>query len=125
MALKLMVLKLNSPSVVVNRATNGYHRSMFSIARRYMSRHEKLTSFPLQFPFLCSYNNATYKVVLQDKCTGEVRTHGPYHMHWMGSGSQVRMDIRRPVLHSNTHYTGNITVATLAGKIHTSFQFSE
>lgn len=68
-----------------------------------------------QFPYLCPFSDATYCLFVTDNIGREVVTDGPHFMPWIGSSSEVTMELRQGLV-ANTHYRANITVTTMAGQ---------
>lgn len=81
--------------------------------------------FILQFPSLCSHQNGTYLVVIEEEEDGKlVHTEGPVFRHWRDTESLVTIEVR-DVLELNTEYRVTISLSIIAGQTSINSTFSE
>ena len=77
----------------------------------------------VQFPYICSYQEANYTIVVLEKSTSNNFEEGPFE--YVDRDEQhVRIEIQDG-LRPNWNYTATVIVETVAGSINSSIYFSK
>ena len=77
----------------------------------------------MQFPYICSYQEANYTIVVLEESTSNNFEEGPFE--YVDRDEQhVRIEIQDG-LRPNWNYTATVIVETVAGSINSSISFSK